>query len=526
MKYLFFISCLLMHQSLHVSSLIPSYNYVTTIQASIPNIQDEFGSEFSLVVNGTTLILAASVPNLVTDPHVEIFKSEDNGVTWIYSQSILCCPTSPSLDGKFVSAFSENGTMLLIGNPTSRGGQEGHGGAMLYDYSDGQYVNTSQDITCNAPGPVYLGESVALSGDRKWTFVVGYSGIEANLIYTNTQTNQCFLVTLTNVNNLGSIAANFDGSTLIISYTLDEQYFQILVYTDYSYQSSTNMPITLNFNYPITLSLTRDGSIFAVGLCGCCVNIYNISDLTSPTQIITPPPVSNTVPFGCNVVLSDDGSRLIVGSNGDNHGYSYAYKRIGGVYQFDMLIIPPFTNCGGGGGDLAIINTPGNTSVVLIGGPTSGLLESGQIAVFKSVPAMSVTATPTASAMSTYSATYSSTASPSSSSSATTSSTASATGTSTATPTSNSTTTPSSQPNDNIQPGANSPLLGITTGISITGGIFGSIIGYFLIRWIRKWYKSNKSNKKNYTPYISIESINNETSSTGKESLITELYST
>jgi hypothetical protein len=248
--------------------------------------------------------------------------------------------------------------------------------------------------------------------------------------------------------------------------------------------------------------------------------------LTSPSQIITPPPVSNPLPFGCNAVLSDDGSRLIVGSNGDNHGYSYAYKRIGGVYQFDTLIIPPFTNGGGGGGGLAIVNTPGNTSVVLIGGPTSGFLETGQIAVFNSVPAMSVTATPTASAMSTYSATSSSTASASSSSSATASSTASATGTSTATSTSSSTTTPSSQPNDNIQPGANSPLLGITTGISITGGIFGSIIGYFLIRWIRKWYKSNKSNKKNYTPYISIESINNETSSTSKESLFTELYST
>jgi hypothetical protein len=247
--------------------------------------------------------------------------------------------------------------------------------------------------------------------------------------------------------------------------------------------------------------------------------------LTSPLQIITPPPVSIPWPFGCNVDLSDDGIRLIVGS-GDIHGYSYAYKNIGGVYQFDMLIIPPFTD-GGVGGGLAIVNTPDNTSVILIGGPTSGILESGQIAVFKSVPAMSVTATPTASAMSTYSATSSSTASASSSSSATATSTASATCTSTATPTSNSTTTPSSQPNDNIQPGANSPLLGITTGISITGGIFGSIIGYFIIRWIRKWYKtSNKSNKNKYTPYISIESIINETSSTGKESLITELYST
>jgi len=516
-----------MHQSLHVSSSISSYIYVTTIQASIPNIQDEFGSEFSLVVNGTTLILAASVPNLVTDPHVEIFKSVDNGVTWKYSQSILCCPTSPSLDGSFVTSFSENGTILLIGNPTSYP----FGGAILYFYSNGQYVNTSQDLTCNSPSTSvdYLGKSVALSGDGTWAFVGVPGRSTPCLIYTNTLTSECSLLQFSNFDGINNLVtkSNFDGSILIISFlTYQSSSMSAFVYTDFSYKSSTNQPITLYFNYPITLSLTRDGSIFAVGLCGCCVNIYNISDLTLPIQIITPPPVSNYLPFGCNTVLSDDGSRLIVGSNSDNHGYSYAYKNIGGVYQFDMFIIPPFTNGGGGGGGLAIVNTPGNTSVVLIGGPTSGFLESGQISVYKSVPAMSVTATPTASAMSTYSATSSSTASPSSSSSATASSTASATGTSTATPTSNSTTTPSSQPNDNIQPGANSPLLGITTGISITGGIFGSIIGYFLIRWIRKLYKSSNKSNKNYTPYNSIDSINNETSSTGKESLITELYST
>ena len=122
MKYLFVVSCLL--NSLHVSSSSSSYNYVTTLQASIPNIEDEFGSEFSLAVDGTSLILAASVPNILTDPHVEIFKSEDNGQTWTYSHSILCCPTSPSLDGSFVTSFSENGTMLLIGNPR-------YGGAIL-----------------------------------------------------------------------------------------------------------------------------------------------------------------------------------------------------------------------------------------------------------------------------------------------------------------------------------------------------------------------------------------------------------
>ena len=35
------------------------YSYVTTLTASTPYMQDGFGSEFSLVVNGTMLILAA-----------------------------------------------------------------------------------------------------------------------------------------------------------------------------------------------------------------------------------------------------------------------------------------------------------------------------------------------------------------------------------------------------------------------------------------------------------------------------------
>jgi hypothetical protein len=478
-----------MHQSLHVSSSISSFEYVKTIHASIPNIQDEFGSEFSLAVNGTSLILASSVPNLLTDPHVEIFKSEDNGQTWIYSQSISCCPTSPSLDGKFVTSFSENGTMLLIGNPTSNVYVKG--GAMLYYFSNGQYVNNSQDLACNAIDPALptnaIGELVLLSGDGKWAFVsfFNFSG-STNVAYTNIQSGDCQVVIFnTEYGGYSSVfVTNFDGSTFIFdAYT--EVVSTIFIFTAFSYQSSTIQPATLNFNGPTSISLTSDGSILAIGLCGYHVNIYNMSDLTSPSQIITPPPVSNSLPFGCNVVLSDDGTRLIVGSD-DIHGDSYVYKSIGGVYQFDVLIISSFTNDGGEVGDLAVVNTPGNTSVVLIGGPTSGILESGQIAVFSSVP--SVTASPTASP--------------------------------------SGTSTPSSQPHDNIQPGANSPLLGITTGISITGGIFGSIIGYFLIQRIRKLYKSSNKSNKNYTPYISIDSINNETSSTGKESLITELYST
>jgi hypothetical protein len=483
MLYLFVASCLL--NALHASGSSSSYNYVTTIQASIPNIQDEFGSEFSLAVDGTSLILAASVPNILTDPHVEIFKSEDNGQTWTYSQSILCCPTSPSLYG-FSTSFSENGTMLFIGNPNSNDNRQG--GAMLYYYSNGQYVSSSHNLTCNAYDPTSIGESVLLSGDGKWAFFTFYntSYQSTNVAYTNTQSGDCQVVNLNTYYDMeiSVFATNFDGSTLIMNYVDSDQVSTMYIFTAFSYQSSTIQPTTLNFNEPTSISLTTDGSILAIGLCGYHVNIYNMSDLTSPSQIITPPPVSNSLPFGCNAVLSDDGTRLIVGSD-DIHGDSYVYKSIGGLYQFDMVLFPPFTNGGVSGGGLAIVNTPGNTSVVLIGVPTSGILESGQIAVFNSVP--SVTASPTASA--------------------------------------SGTSTPSSQPNDNIQPGANSPLLGITTGISITGGIIGSIIGYFLIRWIRKWYKSNRSNK-NYTPYISIESINNETSSTGKESLITELYST
>jgi hypothetical protein len=42
------------------------YTLVTTISASIPTVGDNFGSGFSLVMNGTTIIIvAASVPNVI-----------------------------------------------------------------------------------------------------------------------------------------------------------------------------------------------------------------------------------------------------------------------------------------------------------------------------------------------------------------------------------------------------------------------------------------------------------------------------
>lgn len=444
------------------------YSYVTTLTASTPSIQDGFGTDISLVVNGTTLILAANVPNVFSNPHVEIFKSEDNGQTWSYSQSM------PSFVGDFATAFSDNGTSLIIGgysrnNPFL---------ATLFNSSNGQYLNSSLDLTCNISNAYYFNRLVALSGDGKWAFVVAYSyGQFEVFIYTNTQTGECQVVDYDyydNDRNNYDITTNFDGSTLVICYSLDQQSVIVLIYTAFSYKSIP--PYKLNFNYAAaSVSLTHDGSILALGLCGCCVHIYQISDLTVPIQIILPPPISDSLSWGCGVYISNDGMRLIVGSNVGSSGSSYAYNNVGGFFQYDMILIP-FIN-GGSDGSLAVVNTLANISIVLIGGPTSGFQQSGQIAVFQSVPDASVTATPTAS------------------------SSASATSTS----------TPSSQPINALA--ANSSVIGVTSGISIFGGIIGSVIGYFLIRWLRRRSKTNKT---------TLDSIN----STSNKGSLLELYST
>ena len=41
------------------------YTFATTISASIPTVGAEFGIDISLVLNGTTIIMAAGVPNIV-----------------------------------------------------------------------------------------------------------------------------------------------------------------------------------------------------------------------------------------------------------------------------------------------------------------------------------------------------------------------------------------------------------------------------------------------------------------------------
>lgn len=493
------------------------YSYVTTLTASTPYMQDGFGSEFSLVVNGTMLILAANVPNVFSNPHVEIFKSYDNGQTWLYSQSISCCPTSPSFEGEFATAFSDNGETLLISNLYSFR----LGGATLYYNSNGQYLNISLDITCKFHDNSFLGSSAALSGDGKWSFVSIFESL--SFVYTNTQTGECLQVgegILAESNIL--TAANHDGSTFVIGCSQSGNANKcdgfLFVYTEFSYQSPSPTPYQINVGSS-SISLTLDGSILAVGSCGCCVYIYNISDftapLTSPIQIIPPPLDStpNIVSFGCNVDISNDGMKLVVGSSSASNGYSYAYSNVGGVYLFDMILIPPESNPSYGSGGIAVVNTPFNTSIILVGGPTSGIQQSGQIAVFKSVPYTSATATPTASASSssTFSAiaTSSSTATPTSSASAT--ATSSATATATTTSTSTPSTTPSSQPINALA--ANSSVIGVTSGISIFGGIKGSVIGYFLIRWLRRRLKTNKA---------ALDSIN---STSNKESLL-ELYST
>ena len=425
------------------------YIFKTTFTAQYPEASDTFGSAVTVALNGSTLIAASGVPNVVTDPHVEIWRSSNNGQSWIFSQSITCCPIPPSLKTTpFNVAFSDSGNTMLIGKPGSTGGTNSDG-ATLYIDSNGVYLNTSLDLTAsNLPTD---GMSVALSGDGSYAFVGAYDGTNGIVSYTNILGSPPIpkLISVTTLQPY-SLATNTDGSTLVIGTGT-----KVLVYTAFSYTGSpptitqTIVPTLGETNtFGLSVSLTRDGSVLAIGSCGYGVYIYLTSNLTIPSQILTLP---NVTYFGCNVDLSDDGRKLIVGSQNaaaQSNGFVYPYQRSGGLFTLEKdQLSPPVASNSYGGGGVAVINQALDYGIVLVGGPSSGAGSSGQIAVFDSVPTSSATPTATASASSAFSSaisTRTSTATSTATSSVTATMTSSPSSTMTATSTQTLTSTSSS----------------------------------------------------------------------------------
>jgi hypothetical protein len=72
------------------------YIFKTTFTAQTPQALDTFGSAVTVALNGSTLIAASGVPNILSNPHVEIWRSSNNGQSWTISQSITCCPIPPT----------------------------------------------------------------------------------------------------------------------------------------------------------------------------------------------------------------------------------------------------------------------------------------------------------------------------------------------------------------------------------------------------------------------------------------------
>jgi hypothetical protein len=455
------------------------YTLVTTISASIPTVGDNFGSGFSLVMNGTTIIMAvplpmaASFPNEIS-PRVEIFFSENFGETWSYTQSITCRPTLPSFQyNPFAIAFSDNAASMIIGSVNAYTSSV----VSLYTFSNGMYLNSSIDLGCGNAIFAGTGKSVAISGDGVYTFVT-YRNVTDFLFYisyTNFLTEACQCIQAADDGFADiTLTTNFDGSTLIVGENKN-----VIIYTAFSYQTNSEPQILSFFDIiDNDISISLSDSILAIGLCGASVNIYYTSNVSNPIQILLPPPVfSFPVSFGCNVELSDDGMRLVVGSNSE---YTFVYTRgDGGIYIFDSVITPPVFDSSYGTGGLSIINTPSNQTVILIGGPSAGIGGSGQIDVFSSQPATT----------------------PSSSS------------------------TPITPTNSNSNSN-NSYIIGLSSGLSIIGGLFGSIIGYFLIQWFRKQINKKSTKQMTITHESSLNSLNQHSSTSSTTTPFVEFYST
>jgi len=443
------------------------YIFKTTFTAQNPAALDTFGSAVTVALNGSTLIAASGVPNIVTNPHVEIWKSTNKGQSWSISQSIACCPIPPSqTTSPFNVAFSDSGKTMLIGKPGSTGGTNSDG-ATLYIDSNGVYFSTSLDLTAsNLPTD---GMSVALSGDGSYAFVGAYDGTNGVVSYTNILGSppipKFFSVTALQPY---SLATNTDGSTLVVGTGT-----KVLVYTAFSY---TGSPATINQTilptlgetntFGLSVSMTRDGSVLAIGSCGYGVYIYLASNLfVTPSQILTLP---NVTYFGCNVDLSDDGRKLIVGSQNaanQSNGFVYPYRGSEGVFFLENnQLSPPAQSTSYGGGGVSVINQALDYGIVLVGGPSSRAGPSGQIAVFDSVPTSSATPTATASATSS----SSSSPSPSASNSAATSTIATATSSATATmtATSSASASMSSSPSSSASASATATMTATGTAIS------------------------------------------------------------
>jgi hypothetical protein len=485
---------LIIHIFILIEVVKGMYVNVTTFSAyGGSNANDNFGQIVSLAMQGDTLI-AASVTGYPDPGYVaELFKSIDIGQTWLYIQSI---PFATFYQNDMQFFLSETGNELLLGTE-------------LYVYTEGKYILSSQsfaisnDYYCQ-PAPQIT--SVALSGDGRYVNIAWNCIDNFENQYTYLYIFDIFLGTATKKIELKNgqlyyfpslMVSNYDGSLIAFTHGLGSRLCII--------ELSKSLMCEENI-YGDDISLTSDGSLVAFGSCGKNVVIYNVTNQTI-SQTISSPDMTNAY-FGCNVDLSCDGIRLVVGSNiKQSNGYAYAYIQVGGLFILETRLNPPLFSLSYGSGGVAVINTLQNQVIVLIGGPQAGIgssSPSGLIAVYKSVIA-SVTATPTATSTSS----SSSTTTPTSTSSASASASATATSSATSTFSSTSTSSITISPTISTLPSPQSSALAahayvfeVTFGIALSGGIVGSMIGCFLYKWI----KQRKQNDESQT--VSVESIN------------------
>lgn len=458
------------------------YGYVTTFSAAFSPQNGNFGQSITLAVNGDiVIVVSASISG------ADIFSSSNNGNSWEYIQQVpLSFTGSP-----FQIASSTNGDELILFDSEAR----------FYVNFEGQYVLTGQSFVFtddNCQGKISI-NSIALSGNGRLAFFggqcPGYNVEYVSFIFVydlikEGPINEIFVEDPSSPQlppAVTAIATNNDGSTFVINGANND----VIVYTGKHPSTATNFITGCSGD---SLSLSSDGSILAVGSCGIRVCIYSMSNLSSPSQILTSPDMTN-VNFGCNVDLSDDGSRLIVGSSvRKSNGLAYAYQNINGVFSLETKLSPPYNiNPSFGGGGIAVVNKNQNEGIVLVGGPTAGILQSGQIAVFRSVIA-SISPTTSRTVSATTSSTASSTGTTTSTSSTSVICTASTTSTYSSTSISSFTSSPSSSIipiSPNILQ-ANSYNFEATFGIALSGGIVGSLIGFFIFRWSRKYFGQSK----------------------------------
>jgi hypothetical protein len=486
---------LIIHIFILIEVVKGMYVNVTTFSAyGGSHASDNFGQFVSLAMQGDTLI-AASFVMTGYGGVVELFKSIDIGQTWIYIQS-LSYETFSNNDIQFF--LSETGNEILLDTTA------------LYVCLDDVYIRSGQsfaisDDECQPQHPPTI-TSAALSGNGRYVNIawncVGYDYDLYSYLYIFDIISETVVVSVDLHDADGApvipslMVSNYDASLIVLYPTCIVKIIE-----------STGSLI-FGIPYGDDISLTSDGSLVAVGSCGKNVVIYNVTNQTI-SQTISSPDMTNAY-FGCNVDLSSDGIRLVVGSNiKQSNGYAYAYIQVGGLFILETRLNPPLFNLSYGSGGVAVINTLQNQGIVLVGGPQAGIgssSPSGLIAVYKSVIA-SVTATPTATSTSS----SSSTTTPTSTSSASASATATSSATSSSTSTFSSTSTSSStiSPTISTLPGPQSSALAahayvfeVTFGIALSGGIVGSMIGCFLYKWI----KQRKEKEESQT--VSVESIN------------------